>query len=753
MRKFFKNFLSVVLCFSIIFGTAVTGFASDKKTKKAKLFNVYSDGMLFQQNKKAVIKGTGNGGEEITLILLDEYGNRKKTSTYVDRNNQFEISFIAPSGGYKKYTITLYESGKKFKELSDIVFGEMWLAGGQSNMSYSFKLSSTYEQNNERSEWLRFLYIDKFPTYDGEKNKYPLEGMSDFEKGCCEWFKGTDDIGEVSAVSVYFAQRLQEQLQIPVGVLCPSLGGSALLTWLSREAAENDEEFLAYLKERGNYVSADQWGDSEIDAHGTITANYNKKIAPLRDFAIAGMIWYQGEEEIFKNWEIGKYTKGLEILQKSYGELFHFIDGRMPFIATQIAPYAYGGLMQNLHNNEFVEFQKADPETRSVITIYDVKSGSLPNYGPLHPANKQPVGERFAECALGLVYGKGCTSAATVAGFRAEGDDYYVTFNNVGDGLEINGEKALGFSLSADGKIYVQAEAEIVNENTIKIHSDEVKNPASAAYAFSGNNTRDNVYSTQNGKKFLPLAPFTTDIENGKLYWEEPAWAECDNDKAFFLAANDDFTGFHKTWKGKNATVKIDKNKPFSGKGDLKITSDKEKKSFYASPVMTYKDSESEKYFSSMMRNWSHYSAVTIMVKNDGKKSVKMDGLRLYTDSKNYFAPDVNDKESVSATIPADGKWHKLTFNLDTLYKNGKTDGAVYSRKELKSVTEIRFCFKDSKQAGAVIHMDEIHFTGNGEEGKDKISREEIKRKKSKEFFDGISNSLFDIAKKLVNNK
>ncbi|MCQ2480129.1 MAG: hypothetical protein MJ120_05755 [Clostridia bacterium] len=751
MKRFFKIFLSIILCFSFIFLTNSVCFASAKKEKTASLFNIYSSGMLFQQKKIATVGGYGKIGEKITLILTGENGNRLKTESEVNRNSQFSISFRAPDGGYKKYTITLLQGGEEFARLEDIVFGEMWLAGGQSNMAYSFKLSSTYEQNSERSEWLRFLFIDKYPTFVGDKDRYPLNCMEDFEDGCCKWYKGTDDMGEVSAVAFYFAQKLEKELKMPVGILCPSFGGSALLTWLSRNTIDSNPQFSDYLKEHGNYVEAEEWRKSEINPHSTITANYNKKVYPLRSFAIAGMIWYQGEEEIYKDWEIGYYTMGLELLQESYGRLFGFENKKMPFIATQVAPYAYGNLKMTLHNNEFVEFQKADPESRSVVTIYDIKSDWRSGYGALHPANKQPVGERFAKCAMGLAYGRGCTSAATVSGFKADGDDFYVTFSNVGDGLLIDGKKAIGFSLAEKGGIYVQADAEIVSSDTIKIHSNEVENPASAAYALAENNTEDNVYSTQNGKKFLPIAPFTTDIENDALYWEEPAWADCDSNKAYFLSYYDDFTGYHKTWSGKNAKVKVEKDKPYSGKGSLKVVSDKAKKTFTVSPVMTFKMGDETKFYDRMMRNWSHYSTITVMMKNNGKKSVKLESLKIYT-ADSFYTPEVNGKGK-STSIPADCKWHKLTFNLDTIYKQGETDGSVYSRKELGSITDVKFCFKNAKKSGSDINIDDIRFTASADEGRGKVSRAQIQREEAQAFFEEISGFLINLAKNLFKGK
>lgn len=749
MKKALKTALSVILCICFMLGAALPSFA---EADTPSLLNVYGDGMLFQQKKEAIIRGNAGSGAEIFCEVKNGADVVCKAKSTANKKGGFSVSFKAPDGGYKKYTITVYADGKEIQTLNDVVFGELWLSSGQSNMQYGFGQSDTYEQNSSRSEWLRFLYVDPYPTYNGDTESFPNEAMSDFEDGCCRWYKGTDNIAGVSAVSVFFAQKLEKQLQMPVGVLTPNLGGSMLDTWLSRETIDSDPVYADYLKKQGLYLSNEEWDSEKVDCYSTMTANYNKKIAPLSCFNIAGMIWYQGESEFISGWEIGCYTRGLELLQSSYSELFRFSGEKMPFIATQVAPYAYGDNQLNLHNNEFVEFQNADPASRAVTTIYDLDLGYINEVGSIHPGAKQPVGERMAACADGLVYKNStCYTAAAVESVKIDGGNVYVTLKNTGDGLVIDGSCARGFALCDESGVYVQAEAEIVNKNTLKIYSDEVKNPIGASYAFAENNSESNVYSTLGGEKFLPVAPFTTNAAGDKLYFEDPAWARCDSEKGFLLAGGSD-AGVNPLWSAEKATITVDTSTQYKGEGCLNVVSESKKSGFSISPTITYKDGADIEYFDLPQNDWRNYKTVTVMVRNNGLNDVKLDKMKIYTNRVTWFTPEVNACGEEKAVIPADGQWYKLTFDLDRLYLFGNECGAVYSRKKLSEINGFELCFKDGRGVSSDISVDEVRFTADGSEGKTGFFESCVSRADDPwEFFCSLFTTLFSLIAGIFN--
>ena len=713
MKKTLKAIFCAVIAVAVLLCSIPFAFAEDAA---AKLYNVYGDGMLFEQNDEVVLSGTGTGGAEITCTLAKADGSLiRKAKGYVNRSGEFKISFTAPEGGYESYTITMYVNGTQFRTLKDVVFGELWLSSGQSNMQYDLAQSDTYEQAKNGSEWTRFLYINALATYQGSSEKFPLYPQKDIEDGMCMWLKGNDkNIGVISAVTYFFAQKLQKELDMPVGVLAPNLGGSTLDTWLSRETVEGDALFKNMLQRTGLYVSESDWDNAEISYFATATTNYNIKTYALRNFRISGMIWYQGESEVMYGTKYGEYLRGLELLQQSYGELFQY-DGELPFILTQLVPYAYGSQNFAIHNYEFLKFQQGAPKSRAMITVNDIDMGYNDVMGAIHPAAKQPVGERMAYCAEGLVYDMNdCYTAPNLDSYKVDGSDVYVTFRDTGDGLKVNGDRIYGFALCEDGGIYVQADAEIVDANTVKVWADEVKNPAGVTYSFAENNGRSNLYSTVNGQLLMPAACFTFDIEKDVLYWEEPAWTDCDTDRAWFLSGNE-FCGFNNPWTADKADISISADSAYAGAGGLNVKTDGiVKKTFSISPRFGYKDGLEKEKYDLCMFDWSNYSQISVMVRNNGKDDVTLKGMRIYVNGASWYEPDINGSGESKAVIPADGQWHRLTFSLDRLYFFGNECGCAYSRAKLGNVDSVRLVFSGK---AADLSVDEFRFTGDPTDG------------------------------------
>lgn len=712
MKKTLKAVISAIIVLTLVLSTVPFAFAEDVT---AKLYNVYGDSMLFKQNDEAVISGTGTGGARITCALTDADGKViRKATGYVNRSGEFKVSFTAPEGGYETYTITMYVNDVPFRVLKDVVFGELWLSSGQSNMQYDLAQCSNYEQNKTGSKWTRFLYINALATYQGKSDVFPLEAQKDIDDGNCAWIKGSSTaVSRISAVTFFFAQKLQKELDMPVGVLAPNLGGSTLDSWLSRETVENDPYFKDVLVRNGLYVSEKDWADAEINYYSTVTTNYNLKTYALRNFKIAGMIWYQGESEVMYGTQYGEYLRGLELLQQSYGELFGF-EGEMPFILTQLVPYAYRSQNFAIHNFEFSVFQQKSHDSRAMITVNDIDMGYNDVMGAIHPETKQPVGERMACCAEGLVYGmRDCCTAANIDSYRIDGSDVYVDFRDVGDGLKADG-RIYGFALCEEGGIYVQADAQIVDENTVRVYSAEVEKPVAVTYSMAENNGRSNLYSTEDGQLIMPAACFTTDIENDVLYWEDPAWTDCDTDRAWLLESND-FCGFYNPWTADRADIEITADSAYKGAGGLSVKTDSNiKKNFSVSPRFGYKEKLEKETFDLGMFDWSNYSKITVMVRNNGKDDITLKSMKIYVNSASWYAPDVNGCGEAKTVIPADGEWHKLTFDLDRLYFFGNECGCAYSRAKLGKIEKVNLCFNGK---AADLSIDEFRFTADPTDG------------------------------------
>ena len=144
-----KKVISLLLCLPLV---ACCGAPVSATNTTAQLYNVYGNGMLFQQNEKAILSGTAKSGDSITLLLLDKENQLVARSDATAVDGTFTISFNAPAGSFSEYTIILKCNSVEFARLTDVVFGELWLASGQSNMMYPLGQSKVGSKMMEDGE-------------------------------------------------------------------------------------------------------------------------------------------------------------------------------------------------------------------------------------------------------------------------------------------------------------------------------------------------------------------------------------------------------------------------------------------------------------------------------------------------------------------------------------------------------------------------------------------------------------------------
>ena len=702
----------ITLILSIILIASSSVFFSYSAETDAKLLHIYSDGMLFLQNSEAIISGIASPGSKITLTLTDNGNIIEESEAVVLSDGTFNIEFCTPSGSFKEYKITISENGKVFDTLENVVFGELWLASGQSNMQYPLSQSRTGQEMFAKSEklsyWLRVLLVPAYPEYNNSNQLLPALAQSDITDAY--WVNGENGaVYNMSAVAYFFAEKLMNTLGMPVGILNSSLGGSSIRSWLSRETIENNSEFKSFLSERGEYFALSDWNEAEQSVYYDMTANFNQKIAPLKNFRISGMIWYQGETDLMTG--NTRYDDALDLLQESYTELFNYDDGLLPLIFTQLAAYNYSDNSELLDNwnFDFTKMQQSKSSSRALITIYDIPLTYLPEAGLIHPERKEEVGQRMAIAAEGLKYNKndGYT-AATIKSTEIRDGSIFITFNNVGSGLIIDGRIAEGFSVCGNDGIYIPATAQIISNDTIKVSSEAIDSPKSAAYAFGVANQTANLYATINGKLSLPVAPFITDSDYSRNIWTPKSWCNCD-DELTWHTEDDSFSGYYNTWSGKNAEISYSENDSQNNTFGLGITS--QKCSFSISPVISYKDNLTEKVFKDTDNDFSKYGSISFFVRNNGTEDISFDGLRFYKNPITWYAAEISGTLDVDTVVPADGQWHQITLNLNKLYHLGNECSLSYTSDKLQNISELRFVFSAEMNSSSAISVDSIEFT------------------------------------------
>ena len=723
MKNIFKSVLSIFMVICMLLSFAVISNAATSST----LLTIYADNMLFEQNEISVIAGKGPAGATISLDLVKNSTSElvyQKSAT-VNMAGDFEINIQAPAGSYEEYTVNLYENGTLFRSLSNVVFGELWLASGQSNMQLALNVTIEGQDmmNSGRvgSKWIRVLMSQGFTTYDGKTDGTSSAPDPQQDIPDCYWMRADSDaVYNVSAVAYHFAEKLQADLNMPVGILSANVGGSLIATWLSRQTIETDPGLLNVLQTTDQYIALNKWKRDSSQVF-TMTANYNMKLYPLRRFRIAGMIWFQGESEIMLYPELN-YNILLTALQNDISTTFSYSKGTVPIVLTELPAYPYTYNNQNnsvgvyYRNYDFVRFKNTNPSIRAVTTINDVPLTYNNDFGNIHPLVKKPVGERMAYAAEGLVYKKSnIKGAPELLSYTVEDNSMYLKFNNVGDGLATDGKKLSGFSICGDNKIYVEAEAKIVSKNTVKVWNDKLANPKAVCYKSGALNMSANLYSTLNGKLVMPAETIITDgvIDYTKA-WGYADWTNCENATTW----HNNITavcGDYPTWVINDGEISYEKSSAFSGsagihlKGPANVNVNLEPNINYISiannGLTTYK-------FDDTYKDWSNYTSLSFMVRNNGSNPANFGGLLNMTNIGSFIPYIVNGQVGMGCTIPADGKWHEINMDFEHQIFNGDTSNYGFSSTMENWFDEIlRAIFVFSSSSNFDLSIDDFRFT------------------------------------------
>ena len=679
-------------------------------TTKSSLPTIFSDGMMFQQNKSMNIWGYGAKGKTIKVELSKNGSVIATKSTTIGADGKWTIAFDAQKGSYDKYSFTAYENGNAFQTVKDILVGEVWLSGGQSNMALTvgglqIKDEVLADANNDN---IRFFMEPTKPT--GESSPYVPEK----DIAGAKWGHGNDasQVTNVSAVAYLTVKELQQKLNIPVGFLNTAIGGSVIEAWLSRDVIEADKnaDFKAKLTRRGMYFDKEFW----VDGATTITGFYNAKIGPLAGFNIAGALWYQGESNSGRP-EL--YGQELQMLKEAWGNTFGFKASEMPFcyngVATWVtetaSPYWLGLLSEAMEDG----FKKIGDSKTAYFPIYDTNYDYKGNV-VIHPTDKRGVAHHHATAIYNMVYGnEGKVFAAPMMeSVTANGDKMVVKFNHVGEGLKTtDGLKDVhGFSIADEDGIYVGARAEITGKDEVTVWNDGVKNPKNVNYAFCSFNMESNLANSEG----FAASPFRSDRSidyetlDGKNqmksnFYNPQPWAYADGEttweiskekKTYYGTVNDYYTDFMPAWttnpvSGNDvATISFDTNVKAEGKASMKLA--------YAAAGAYGVGPESG--YQSRIFQFGNFKTISVMVKNPDarEKSLQLS-----------FKSDDAVYTTETQVVKASSDFETITFDLTTL-KDVQNAIVADAISILKAAADVQFTITDN--AAGTVYLDNVTF-------------------------------------------
>lgn len=727
-----KKLVPLLLCILLVCSLALPAFAEERPS----LLTLYGNDMLFSMNKDIEIAGYASDGTVVTAELYLR-GTKLAGGSAAASNGMFSVTLPGCDGGYDEYVIRVYANGECFRTLTGVMFGALWYAGGQSNMQYSLAYTregkTLFDAGNTDGN-IRVFDVPSYPEYNGSSENIPYYAQENIPGA--QWYKGsnTQKLASVSAVAYFFAQRLRAELNVPVGILNCSLGGTSIFTWLSRETIDSDAELKQFLTDNNRYITQREWSRHEFNLSLDMTTGYNKKVYALRHFKPDGMIWYQGESDITSR-QI--YPRAAELLQKSYSELFG-VSGQLPFVCTQLAAYYYGTDSVADFNIMLADFCEKQPDSRAFVSIYDIDTewnmalvdSSYKGSHPIHPITKKPVGERLGLAALGLVYGKNeSCSSPTVKSVRTEGNKVYITLKNTGDGLVVkNGGRIYGFAVAGENGVYVASRAQLTEKDTMCVWAESVEAPVSVSYASSQDNSEANLFASLNGEPSLPVSPFVTGGKTGdfsQLLYR----TTCDFGQVRHLG---DLTGLYPCFNGENAEVSLSTNILYDGAGALRVDYDTGINGrFFVSPVVRDAD---KKLFPDVETDYSKYTYVTFNARNDGETDIDLSEMRFYTSIGIWYSPAAAGSLATGAIIPADGEWHTVTLDLTSLCFDGNILLRSKDDNALGRVTDIRLCFGTDAKSSGTVYLDEFVFAAS----------ENSDYKSANPTFIGIIRLLFD---------
>jgi sialate O-acetylesterase len=434
---------------------------------------VFTDNMVLQRNSQVAIWGWANPSEKIKIVGS---WNSKDTIVAITKNTSQWMAKLPTTEAGGPYTLTLI-AGNTIT-LQNVMLGEVWICSGQSNMEWSVNagiINGEQEAAQANHPNIRFFHI-------------PRVG-ADFPQDDCKasWTVCTPEtMRTTSAVGYFFGRELQQNLNVPIGLIVSAWGGTPAEVWVPKDLIENNSAL-----KNAAYDDGAAWWPS---APGT---TYNAMIAPVVPYGIAGAIWYQGESNRYRPHTYGQLmTTLIESWRKDFEKPF-------PFYYVQIAPYTY----DNKGKAYIVREQQAKTMKEVPNTGMVVVSDLVDNIKDIHPKNKLDVGKRLAAWALAETYGKkqGIYKSPMYQSMKAEKGKIRVSVENADNGLQVKGKTITGFQIAGEDQKFVDATAQLKGKEII-VSSKAVKNPVAVRFCFD-ETSMPIVFN----KEGLPLAPFRTD--------------------------------------------------------------------------------------------------------------------------------------------------------------------------------------------------------------------------------------------------
>ena len=448
---------------------------------------MFADGMILQRDQTIPVWGTADPGQKVTLAIqgktaqatADSEGNWRAMIGPLDVSEHESLSVVC---------------GEESITLNDIAVGDVYLAGGQSNMEFLMRYEKHFAREKEYltehpDPLIRFFDVPEI-AYDGQDRDFDYSKVGIWRSSCAE------DLDFFSAPAYYFAKELRKELGIPVGIIGLNWGGTMSSAWMSEEHArricpeqvqdfENRLGTMTYeelietagsnpMNDRGyhewdpfnEFIMPATPGPEEIGAFfqkmaetgvdfSTVQqmpglqaypgALYEHMVKPAAGFGVKGALWYQGESDDEVAGSAAHYRTSLETVLSDWRTLWQ--NPALPFLIVQL-PGFRSWLAVTCKDYDLIrraqkEVCDSDPNA-FLCSISD--SGEEFD---IHPKNKLVVGKRLAKLALRHLYNRPLVADAPVlSSVERDGRMIRLSFDHAGPGLRVIGDRISALSVS-----------------------------------------------------------------------------------------------------------------------------------------------------------------------------------------------------------------------------------------------------------------------------------------------------------------
>lgn len=443
---------------------------------------IISDNMVLQREAEVLLWGYAPGHDQV--IVIPSWSDKKYLAK-TGSDGHFELRIGTTTAG-GPYEIT-FKAGNEKKVLNNVMLGEVWLCGGQSNMDISFRGLQNQPVSDAADEIIDSAYPDL--RLFRVNRDYNPEPQSD----CTGSWKESDtrSAETFSAIGFIFGKMLHCRENVPVGMITCSWGGSRVEAWMSRECLMQ----FAGVKIPEN-----------IDpkrANVTPSALYNGMLYPIGGYTVKGCLFYQGEANVT---DPDGYREKFPAMVKDWRRLWKH---DFPFFYVQLAPFSYANMGWGSEQTQVARFREVQYQCLEDIP----DSGIIPTVDigaeyTIHPSDKRTVAKRFLYQAYSKVYGyKGFEpDAPAYSRMEISGGRIRIHFDHAPYGLSASGQEIKGFEIAGKDRVFYPAKAVLGGRSIVEVSSDRVTEPIAVRYCYK-NYSEGNLYNNYG----MPVLPFRTD--------------------------------------------------------------------------------------------------------------------------------------------------------------------------------------------------------------------------------------------------